>query len=123
MPDETPQGGLGALLAARGLKASAPSATPAASTPPPAAPSLDAQVAALPKVVIRIERKGRSGKTATVVEQVTPALREPVAKALRKGLGVGSSVEDEQIVVQGDQRDRLRTWFEARGVKRISVSG
>ncbi|MGK0362005.1 MAG: translation initiation factor 1 (eIF-1/SUI1), partial [Bradymonadia bacterium] len=34
----------------------------------------------------------------------------------------GSSVEDDAIVVQGDQRDRLATWLTDQGVKLIVKS-
>lgn len=76
------------------------------------------------KVAIRIERKGRGGKTVTLVETANGTLEEKdlLAKYLRKQLGCGSSIENETIVVQGDQRERIKTLLEKEGVKRISIS-
>jgi translation initiation factor 1 len=67
---------------------------------------------------VRATRKGRGGKTVTEVQGVTDA-RDQVAKKLKKTLGVGARVEEELIVVQGDQRDRLVKWLEAQGVRKV----
>lgn len=73
----------------------------------------------LPRVVLRRERKGRGGKTVTVVEGVPVPLAEGLACALRKGLGCGSRVEEGVVVLQGDQVDRSAAWFTTRGVKKV----
>ncbi|WP_029166231.1 translation initiation factor [Aminiphilus circumscriptus] len=73
----------------------------------------------LPRVVLRRERKGRGGKTVTVVEGVPVPLAEGLACALRKGLGCGSRVEEGVVVLQGDQVERSAAWFTARGVKKV----
>ena len=44
---------------------------------------------------------------------------EELAKALRKGLGCGSHVGEECIVLQGNIADRAEEWFAKKGVKRI----
>ncbi|MCO4772765.1 MAG: translation initiation factor [Deltaproteobacteria bacterium] len=114
-------GGLGDMLAAQGLETATP-AKPARGGPkskaahvpsPPAADGLSG------KAVVRRERKGRGGKTVTVVSgaaltgQDLPAL----AKRMRKALGTGARIEDGAIVVQGDQRDAAAKWLGARGAK------
>jgi translation initiation factor 1 len=73
--------------------------------------------------VVRYERKGRGGKQATVIEQLalSDAERSSWLQALKQSLGCGGSVEGEDLVLQGDQRSRVRTWLTARGVARISV--
>lgn len=76
-------------------------------------------LSALPRVVLRRERKGRGGKTVTVVEGVPVPLAEGLACALRKGLGCGSRVEEGAVVLQGDQVERSAAWFTARGVKKV----
>jgi len=78
-----------------------------------------------PRAVVRMERKGRGGKEVTVVEQLAlpPAELEAWLKALKQALGCGGAVEDGTLVVQGDHRARVRSWLEARGVRRVSVSG
>lgn len=74
-----------------------------------------------PKVVVRRTKAGRGGKTVTLVQGVTGGLKQ-VAKALRKQLGTGARVEGDDVVVQGDQRDRIGAWLEAQGVKQVVLS-
>lgn len=76
-----------------------------------------------PRAVVRYERKGRGGKEATLIEQLTlsPAERAEWLLAMKQALGCGGTLEDEALVLQGDQRVRARAWLEARGVARISV--
>ena len=76
-----------------------------------------------PRAVVRYERKGRGGKEATVVEQLalSPRQRAEWLLALKQALGCGGMLEGEALVLQGDQRTRVRAWLEARGVSRISV--
>ena len=68
-------------------------------------------------VRLRRETKGRGGKAVTVVEGV-PLPEEQLkllAKALKQRCGVGGSVKDGQIEIQGDQRATLKTALEERG--------
>ena len=79
-----------------------------AKTEPEAA---QATAVVLPKVKSsRIERAQRGGKTVTVVvfhgEPTTDAMRAWLKMAKTK-LGVGGAVEDGQVILQGDQRERL----------------
>jgi translation initiation factor 1 len=134
-------GGLGELLMARGLKKtervvedSAGPAPFAAKPAPPVEAAKQASAEAAPpkaatagkeglggRVSLSMERAGRGGKTVTLVlwADRTEAERESLAQQLRKALGTGTSVEGERIVVQGEQRDRLRTWLTAHGVRDI----
>lgn len=75
------------------------------------------------RAVVRMERKGRGGKEVTVVEQLglPEAEREKWLKALKNSLGCGGTVEDDTLVLQGDQRERLPALLEARGVRRVTV--
>ena len=75
------------------------------------------------RAVVRYERKGRGGKEATVVEQLvlSPRERAEWLLAMKHSLGCGGILEGEALVLQGDQRARVRAWLEARGVSRISV--
>jgi translation initiation factor 1 len=58
-----------------------------------------------------------------VVEQLglPPPQREVWLKALKGALGCGGVGEEESLVLQGDQRDRLPALLEARGVRRVVV--
>lgn len=53
-----------------------------------------------------VERKGRGGKTATIIEGFAcgdDALKE-VATRLKKALGTGGSARGGEILIQGDRR-------------------
>jgi len=89
------------------------SPTPVASSAVPVEPIFGA------KVVVRRERKGHGGKTATVVDGVLPAQRETLAGEMKKAFGCGARVEGESIVLQGDIADRACTWLEKRGAKKV----
>lgn len=75
------------------------------------------------RAVVRYERKGRGGKEATVIEQLalSPVERAGWLLAMKQALGCGGMVEGDSLVLQGDQRTRVRAWLQARGVSRISV--
>ncbi len=132
-----PGGGLGGLAAALRASGLAPVAPPEAPSPPPtAAPKAPpkapetAPTAPRPpatpgaktgefkgKVVVRREKKGRGGKTATVIQgaSIVAADRAALAKRLRKALGCGAREEGETVVVQGDQREPAKAWLEKQG--------
>ncbi|MDB4928626.1 MAG: Translation initiation factor SUI1-related protein [Myxococcaceae bacterium] len=91
----------------------------------PAAPAVEADpVKALlaRRVVVRRERKGRGGKTVTVVQFPDGAEEAPLdalARELRKGLGTAAQREETAVAVQGDIADRVAAWLAARGATRI----
>lgn len=103
---------LGDLLKQAGLRATERSEQEAVEPPPPEG----AQFAA--KVVLRVTRRGRGGKTVTEVQGVLRDL-DDLAKSLRKSLGVGTSVEGELILVQGDQLKRLVPALTELGAKKV----
>jgi translation initiation factor 1 len=62
------------------------------------------------RVHTNIEKKGRGGKTVTVVfglDALSETHINELMTALKKGLGVGVTLEEGGIIVQGDQRPRL----------------
>jgi translation initiation factor 1 len=98
------------------------------SAPPP--PVARAPAAKPPKppparAVVRIERKGRGGKEATLIEKLALPPKELAAwaDALKRSLGCGGAVEGDAIAVQGDQRERVRKWLESKGVGKVTVAG
>lgn len=118
VPPPPPANGFSTLaqaLAERGLAPTAP-ATPAP-TPPPA----PAEATSTPqgRAWLRLERAGRGGRTVTLLGglQFGPAGAEAFLKRLKGALGVGASLDDEgQVVVQGDQRERLQAWLKHEGI-------
>ena len=77
----------------------------------------------IPRAVVRLERSGRGGKEVTVVEHlgIAASARDEWLKALKAALGCGGTVEDERLVLQGDQRKRLPALLQARGVKKVTL--
>lgn len=73
--------------------------------------------------VVRMERKGRGGKEATVIEKLglPPKLLELWCKELKQALGCGGVVDGDTIVLQGDLRPRLPAVLTARGVAKVTV--
>lgn len=66
---------------------------------------------------VRIEKKGRGGKTVTLVAGFvgTGADLEMLGRTLKSKCGVGGSVKDGEVIVQGDFRERIVTLLRAMG--------
>ncbi len=75
-------------------------------------------------VRIRRETKGRGGKAVTVVGGLPLGATElkTLAKALKQRCGVGGSVKGEEIEIQGDQRETIKTELEKQGYT-VKLSG
>lgn len=60
-------------------------------------------------VRVYLERKGRGGKTVSVIKGVMspPHGKEALVKLLKTKLGTGGAVKDEDLEIQGDHRDQL----------------
>ena len=80
--------------------------------PPKAAPT---------RAVVRIERKGRAGKEATIVEKLnlSDAELETWLREMKTAFGCGGSVEDGALVLHGDQRERVIAHLEKLGVAKV----
>jgi translation initiation factor 1 len=90
----------------------------------PKAPVKEAKAPKAPgRAVVRMERAGRGGKEVTVIEQLELSLvqREHWLKELKGSLGCGGTLEGDDLVLQGDHRERAARWLEARGVKKVSI--
>ena len=61
------------------------------------------------KVIVRLDRKQRGGKTVTVIEGLLmPAKdREVLLRRLKSGLGTGGTVKDSALEIQGDHCDAI----------------
>lgn len=73
------------------------------------------------KVVVRRETKRRGGKAVTVVRglELRPDELMFLAQELRKLFGCGASIEDDDLLLQGDQRQRIEEWLVAHGAKKV----
>jgi translation initiation factor 1 len=110
-PFHNPFGGLAGRL---GMKPEPEAPAPPGAAEPAGAPR---------RAVVRLERKGRGGKEATIVEKLKlpPADRERWLRELKSALGCGGAVEGDALVLQGDLRPRVKAWLEARGVAKVTV--
>ena len=77
----------------------------------------DTLPAAQQKLRVRVERSGRGGKTVTIVDKFVGSNDdlELLGKALKTRCGVGGSVKDGQIIIQGDFRDRVVALLQGMG--------
>jgi translation initiation factor 1 len=59
---------------------------------------------------VRVEKKGRGGKTVTVVDGLprNAAFLKDLSQELKRACGTGGAVSDSAIELQGDLRDRIR---------------
>lgn len=100
-----------------------PGEAPRAEPPPVEAP-VDAVAKLLSRrLVVRREKKGRGGKTVTLVqfpEGADEAPLDALAKELRKALGTAAQRENSAVAVQGDIDDRVADWLSRRGATRIT---
>lgn len=99
---------------------------------PPAAPDPPPEAGAAPsgsgRIEVRRERKGRGGKTVTLVSWLAGAPDQgalaALARQLASALGAGARVEDGgAITVQGDQVERTIEALVARGRTETIIRG
>ncbi|MFL0796379.1 MAG: stress response translation initiation inhibitor YciH [Cellvibrionaceae bacterium] len=68
-------------------------------------------------VRLRLETKGRKGAGVSIVNGVPLPNTElkKLAKELKKACGTGGSIKDGEIEIQGDNREKIRTFLEKKG--------
>ena len=73
------------------------------------APEADTLPPQKQRLVVRIDRRRRAGKQVTLVDGFVgrEADLSALAKTLKTKCGVGGTVEEGQILMQGDLRDKL----------------
>lgn len=66
-----------------------------------------------------LDRKGRKGKTATVVEGWLgdDATLEEMAREMKQRLGTGGSVRGGEILIQGDRKKEVTDFLRSKGLK------
>ena len=66
---------------------------------------------------LRLEKKGRGGKTVTVVYDLPQnhAFLKDLAGELKRTCGVGGAVAENTVEIQGDQLARIRPALVAKG--------
>ncbi len=71
------------------------------------------------KLKIRLDTKHRGGKAVTLVDGFigTEEDLQILGKALKNFCGTGGSAKDNEIIIQGDQRDKVLQWLVKNGYK------
>ncbi|HAK88971.1 MAG TPA: translation initiation factor [Nitrospiraceae bacterium] len=71
------------------------------------------------RVIVRLDRKDRGGKSVTVIEgiRMLQKEREELLKQLKARLGTGGTVKDTSLEIQGDHRDALMAALEKMGYR------
>jgi translation initiation factor 1 len=72
------------------------------------------------------QKAGRGGKTVTVVNGfvgIGLPEKEQLAKKMQKVCGVGGTVKDGQIEIQGDKREDIARILEEAGFRPVFAGG
>ena len=71
------------------------------------------------RTIVRLDRKGRGGKSVTVIEglQLSAKESEKLLKQLKAKFGTGGTVKDGSLEIQGDHCDAVMTELARIGYK------
>ena len=71
------------------------------------------------KLSVRLETKHRAGKAVTLIYGFvgTNEDLEDLGKKLKNFCGTGGSAKDGEIIIQGDQREKVIQWLTKNGYK------
>lgn len=74
---------------------------------------------------IHLEKKHRGGKTASIVRglNISEDKMKTLAKELKAKCGVGGSVKNREIIIQGDQREKILAHLQKLGIKDVKKAG
>lgn len=65
------------------------------------------------KLRIRLDTKHRAGKAVSLVQGFIGTINDldDLGKKIKNFCGTGGSVKDGEIIIQGDQRDKILQWL------------
>ena len=67
------------------------------------------------KLKIKLDKKNRGGKVVTIIEGFRGSGIEDLAKSLKSMCGTGGAAKDGEIIIQGDNRDKIKLWLLKNG--------
>ncbi len=103
-----------------------PQATPATVAQGNAVPKPEPAAKNRGRVDVLREKAGRGGKTVTVATGFTGIglpEKEALAKKMQKACGVGGTVKDGRIEIQGDKRDEVARILTEAGFRPVFAGG
>lgn len=115
-----------AALSAAGLPSASAPAAPAGAAAAPRAGATPAPAKNRGRVDITREKAGRGGRTVTVVSGfvgIGLPEKEALAKRLQKACGVGGTVKDGRIEIQGDKREEAARILQEAGFRAVFAGG
>ncbi len=73
------------------------------------------------KLKVRLDTKHRAGKVVTLIEGFSGKEEDlqDLGRKLKSFCGTGGSAKDGEIIVQGDQREKVMQWLVKNGYKQI----
>ncbi|OQP46574.1 translation initiation factor [Niastella populi] len=77
------------------------------------------------KLRVRLDTKQRAGKAVTLIVGFigTDDDLEDLGKKLKNFCGTGGSAKDGEIIIQGDQREKVMQWLLKNGYKNSKKAG